>query len=533
MMNFEMYKIYLNKLYLIFLYGYWYDKGVVDCMDLLIRRSVMNIDIKQMSASLDDLHKRWDTSGVVIVTKNDALIYDTYTGYANREKQLFLNDQSRYNFDALDDVFVRMVVMHLVDKKKVKLSDTLDQYIPELKDAEVLTIDLLFKQKSGLKDYYHDFVMVDFENDAEHEKRDLEEKKKLELHSKYDKRSFEQVFDLIKDEPYKYKPDQNDVYSATTMVLLAEVVKRVTGKTTVEYLVEDFLKPVGIEATYGIYKGTQSCVVHKKDQLINMPNIECEDGIFSLSKEDLNQLMLAFSRKDFYSKSMWKKLMKLNQYGEGYVFGNAGGYHCFASHFLGYSITLYLNFSTHMGILSYNVEMQQSKYENSAWTAYRPELRQLIASFTTFPENTKMVKLTKKIFWDALNLKLKPGQEEFVLPAKESVAMSLMYKTKTGFVQMEGNVAVGFLVLGVDKKKEDYQVDIILIDKKYQGRGYGKQMVSFAVDYLKEAGAKKLGIGVARENIAAKKIYSNAGFKPKSVYDGGMYMEIDLEVDNI
>ena len=53
-------------------------------------------------------------------------------------------------------------------------------------------------------------------------------------------------------------------------------------------------------------------------------------------------------------------------------------------------------------------------------------------------------------------------------------------------------------------------------------------MVKWAVDYLKNEGAKKLSIGVSRQNIGAKKIYLNAGFEPKSIYDGGMELEMEL-----
>jgi len=89
---------------------------------------------------------------------------------------------------------------------------------------------------------------------------------------------------------------------------------------------------------------------------------------------------------------------------------------------------------------------------------------------------------------------------------------------------MEGDRAVGLLILDIDKKKNHYYIDIVQIDRRYQGRGYGKIMMLWAVDYLRNQGAKELEIGVNRFNIAAQKLYRSVGFDIKAIYEDGMTM---------
>ena len=167
-------------------------------------------------------------------------------------------------------------------------------------------------------------------------------------------------------------------------------------------------------------------------------------------------------------------------------------------------------------------------FSEGTWRYFRRDSREAITSAFTYPTNTKIVKINKSNFWDALNLKVAQEQAEFVLEAKSSIAMGLMYPTKKTFIQMEGQVCVGLLVLDINPKKEYYHIDIILVDKRYQGRGYGKHILEFAVETLKAAGAKSLKIGVNRFNYGAQKIYMDAGFTPKSIYEEGMELHMNL-----
>jgi len=94
---------------------------------------------------------------------------------------------------------------------------------------------------------------------------------------------------------------------------------------------------------------------------------------------------------------------------------------------------------------------------------------------------------------------------------------------------MEGRRAVGLMVLLIDRKKADYCVDIFLVDKKYQNRGFGKVMLSEGLEILKRNGARRIEIGVNRFNVAAQKLYFSLGFEPAAVYEQGMWLRIDLD----
>ncbi|MBQ2898953.1 MAG: GNAT family N-acetyltransferase, partial [Oscillospiraceae bacterium] len=64
---------------------------------------------------------------------------------------------------------------------------------------------------------------------------------------------------------------------------------------------------------------------------------------------------------------------------------------------------------------------------------------------------------------------------------------------------------------------------------RFQGKGFGKFMLRFAVDYLRKAGAKKLSIGVNRFNIPARNLYKSVGYTEDCVYEEGVFMTQNLE----
>ena len=93
------------------------------------------------------------------------------------------------------------------------------------------------------------------------------------------------------------------------------------------------------------------------------------------------------------------------------------------------------------------------------------------------------------------------------------------------FILTEGNRSIGLVAFSLDSTNEKYYIESVLIDKKYQQRGFGKIMMSKGIDHLKSLGCKHLSIGVNRFNIAAQELYKSVGFIEKTVYEDFIELE--------
>jgi len=489
----------------------------------------MKLDKVKIKNAIDEVSNKWDLSGNFILLKDGEILHNNYYGFANREKKILTHSDTKYTLDSNERIFIGLAILTAIDRGELKLSDTLNDFFPEFKHSEKITIEHLLRNHSGLVDFYHEKLMVELETDPSYLELSEHDQVRKENQVLYENRTFDKVYSIIESCELDYEPGSQHMGSDTNFVFLCEILKRVSNQNPFDYLKEHVFDSLDM-STVSKHQSHESLsyMVHKRTELVSMPVNYDVDGLFDVTVDDMIKLLVALSKKEVLSKKLWKKVLKYNEEGNGILFSNANGFDCISTEFLGYGFYCYINNKTGVAFASLVNEAQTFKFVDNSWHYFRRDSRETVASLLTYPVDTKMIKLSKNNFWNAMNISIEEEQNSFVLDAKGSVAMGLMYKTKKTFVQMEGNLVVGLLVVNVDKKKNDYSIDIIIIDKRFQNKGYGKIMVKWAVEYLKKEGAKRLTIGVSRQNIGAKKIYMNAGFVPKSVYDGGMELVMEL-----
>ncbi len=149
----------------------------------------------------------------------------------------------------------------------------------------------------------------------------------------------------------------------------------------------------------------------------------------------------------------------------------------------------------------------------------------------------RLEKVNGKNVWDILKLNVKEEQADFV--ASNDVSIIEAYTAITGggyafpFGIFDDNTLVGFLMVGYDTDDDwddapkiannNYNLWRLMIDKRYQYRGYGKEAVKLALNFIntKPCGeAEYCWLSYESENTAAKKLYSSFGFVETGDVDG-------------
>lgn len=254
---------------------------------------------------------------------------------------------------------------------------------------------------------------------------------------------------------------------------------------------------------------------------------------FTTTLSDLEKLMLGIFEHRIFSEKLFKTATKFDSENIGLCFENLNGYPVFFLDFESFSPAIFY-FDKENDFCRMLVFPCSSKYimeGDNKYLTFSKETRMEIEPIFVFPKSTKIVPYGKKNRRQATALEIRPDQREFVPGALETIAYACANKNHRLFVETEGEKAVGLLELSIDRKKGDYYIETVIIDRRYQGRGFGKFMLRFAVDYLKKAGAKKLSIGVNRFNIPAQKLYKSVGFKEDCVYEEGIFMTQILSED--
>ena len=139
--------------------------------------------------------------------------------------------------------------------------------------------------------------------------------------------------------------------------------------------------------------------------------------------------------------------------------------------------------------------------------------------------------------WDALKLKVSDEQKNFV--ASNEISIIEAYTAITGngyafpFLIYNDDVPVGFLMIGFDADdywedapkiaKGNYNLWRLMIDKDYQGKGYGRKAVLLALDFIKTlpcGRAEYCWLSYEPENDVARKLYGSFGFIETGEKDG-------------
>lgn len=149
----------------------------------------------------------------------------------------------------------------------------------------------------------------------------------------------------------------------------------------------------------------------------------------------------------------------------------------------------------------------------------------------------RLEKVDGRNVWDLLKLKVSDDQSSFV--ASNNISIVEAYTAITGngyafpFGIYEDNNPVGFLMIGYDVDdywddapeiaKGNYNLWRLMIDKTYQGKGYGKEAVRLALDFINTfpcGAADYCWLSYEPENEIARKLYSSFGFNETGEMDG-------------
>ncbi|AJD90009.1 spermidine acetyltransferase [Jeotgalibacillus malaysiensis] len=135
-------------------------------------------------------------------------------------------------------------------------------------------------------------------------------------------------------------------------------------------------------------------------------------------------------------------------------------------------------------------------------------------------------KIDKDNWLQAISLKVREDQQTFV--ASNAVSLAQLNFLPDGF-HAQGIYAddemVGFTLYGIDEDDGEYWMYRMMIDEKYQGKGYGKAAIERVIEEIRQRKEERhatLTLSYEPENTFARDLYTKMGFKevPGFMVDG-------------
>jgi CubicO group peptidase (beta-lactamase class C family) len=261
--------------------------------------SAQTLDKAKLDQFFDRLAEKNKAMGSLTVAKEGNVLYTRAIGFSeiNGTGKKPATSATRYRIGSISKMFTAVMVLQLVEEGKLKLTDTLDKFFPQIPNANKITLAQVLGHRSGIYNVTEDPSFPTWKSNA--------------------KTPAEMIALVAKGKP-TFEPGEKYGYSNSNYLALGYIVEKVTGKPYQIALKERITSKLGLKDTYF---GTGMTEVSKNEGLsyryardwdqvsethmsvpggagavISTPNdlVKFIEALFALklvSQESLNQMM--------------------------------------------------------------------------------------------------------------------------------------------------------------------------------------------------------------------------------------------------
>src|ERR671916_3451428 len=172
--------------------------------------SAQTLDKAKLDRFFDRLAEKNQAMGSLTIAKDGKVIYSRAIGYSqiNGSERKPATTATRYRVGSITKTFTAAMILQFVEEGKLKLSDTLDKFFPQIPNAGKITIAHLLTHRSG----------IDFGKEPD-----------FRAWSRNPRTKDEMLAFIAKGTP-DFEPGEKRSYSNAGYVLLGFIVEKLDGK---------------------------------------------------------------------------------------------------------------------------------------------------------------------------------------------------------------------------------------------------------------------------------------------------------------
>ncbi|MDQ3181021.1 MAG: beta-lactamase family protein [Acidobacteriota bacterium] len=189
------------------------------------------LDKAKLDKFFDTLAEKNKAMGSLAISKNGNVIYSRAVGYSQiLEKEKKPSTAStKYRIGSITKMFTATMIFQLVEEGKLKLTDTLDKFFPQVPNAKLITVGNLLNHRSGLHNFTSDAEYLSYFGQP--------------------KTQDEMLAVITKSKP-DFEPNGRADYSNSNYLLLGYIIEKVSKKSYQTVLKEKITAKIGLSNTY-------------------------------------------------------------------------------------------------------------------------------------------------------------------------------------------------------------------------------------------------------------------------------------------
>lgn len=430
-----------------------------------------------------------------------------------------LTAESTFVLDGADGLLLGLTAYILFERGIISPDDRAARLLPEAADLlpDTLTVGGLMRRRSRLADPLCGGLLPK----ASAGMKDPADAICAEALAFAKSRSFSRLSELFAEGDFS--PADPFVPGSAEPILLAEILRRAAGGSLLDFQRESIFAPLGIENRAGAFANTRGFLALAECERVECP-LEGEfEGVYTVGIDGLERLCAAVSGGGLLRRETWQTA--LSPRGGVIPFCGRGFVRGFSS-FGGWEIVIRLRPSDGTAMLIASCEQPRAKRDgDGVFRGFEETALGRLEGQLIRPRRTRMEPLNARTLPELVRLGANEGQAGYTA-APPTAALEAITSGGEVFLATEGGTAVGMVAVSGVTDGEGC-ISSLLVDRRFQGRGFGRMICRWALRRLSEQGARRVFVAVDRRNAAAQALYGSLGFVVGAVYASGVVMYLD------
>ncbi len=279
----------------------------------------------KMDSLLTYLNKNDKFMGSLCIREGENVVFNKAYGFTDVEKNIASDRMTKYKIGSVTKTFTAVMIMQLIEEKKLNLQTKLNRFYPKIPNAEKITIYDLLHHRTGIVDYIN--------GDS------ITAKNIYRFHSK------EEMIQKITDYKPLFEPGTKHEYSNSNYNLLGYIIETLTKKSYAENIQTRIVKKANLLNTYFPQGKIETSVGESYSYLFNGTkwekveewenSIAYSAGAIISTPADLTRFMYALFDGKLIKPSSLEQMKEIKEgygkalmqfpFGERRFFGHTGG----------------------------------------------------------------------------------------------------------------------------------------------------------------------------------------------------------------
>lgn len=196
---------------------------------LFFNVSAQKIDKEKLDSYFEALEENDKLMGSIVLSHEGRQVYSKVFGFSDFDNGIKSNRESKYRVGSITKMFTATLVFKAIEDNKIKLDDTIEEFFPDIKHANAITIDHLLNHKSGINNFTSNPDYLTWHTEPKNRK---------------------ELYDIILAGGSDFEPNSKSQYSNANYVLLTWLMEDLYGKKYPTLIKEFITEPLKLPDTY-------------------------------------------------------------------------------------------------------------------------------------------------------------------------------------------------------------------------------------------------------------------------------------------